>query len=67
MKTVYQVIVGNIGTMEYTSKKLALECFNTYVSLSKSDTGRASGEDVTLMANDDPIREYLGSINALIY
>lgn len=54
----YEVIVGNIGTMPYTSKKLAMECYTTYVNLSKSDHGRASGESVTLLKNGEIIEEH---------
>jgi hypothetical protein len=62
-KNTYTVVVGNIGTMDYTSKKLALECFNTYVSLSKSGEGRAAYEPVTLFINGEIDKEYLPELS----
>jgi hypothetical protein len=49
--------------MEYTSKKLALECFNTYVSLSKAGEGRAAYEPVTLFKDGEIISEYLPELS----
>lgn len=54
----YQVVVGNIGTMDYTSKKLAKDCYTTYVALSKNGEGRAANEPVTLFKDDEIIHEY---------
>jgi hypothetical protein len=62
MKTKYVVSVDNIGNMEYTSKKLALECFDTYVTLSKNNETRAAGESVYLFINDELVKEYVGTI-----
>lgn len=55
----YQVIVGNIGTV-YDGGDLnkAMENYKSYVAMSKLPAGRASGEDVTLMDNGEPTREY---------
>jgi hypothetical protein len=61
-KSVFTVNVGNIGNMEYTSKKLALECFNTYVALSKAGETRAAGESVYLFKDDEIICEYIGTV-----
>lgn len=59
----YEVIVGNVGNMPYTSKKLAYDCFNSYVTISKSNTTRAAGESVTLLKNGEIIEEYIGTID----
>jgi hypothetical protein len=58
MKNTYEVVVGDAGTMPYTSKKLATDCFNTYVALSKSGATRAANEPVTLLKNGEVIEEY---------
>ena len=59
----YEVIVGNIGTV-YDGNDLAEanRKFDTYVEQSKSGRGRAGGEDVTIMTNGEPTREFEGSI-----
>jgi hypothetical protein len=62
MKTKYQVVVGNIGTMDYTSEKLANDCFVTYVTMSKQNITSAAGESVTLFKNGEIIKEHIGTI-----
>ena len=58
----YEVIVGNIGIVySGSSKPDALHKYYTYMAQSKQLSGRASGEDVTLMANGHPIKEYDGA------
>jgi hypothetical protein len=59
----YEVVVGNVGILPYTSKKLAEECYDTYVTLSKNGEGRAGGEPVTLFLNGDLIKEHIPSDN----
>jgi hypothetical protein len=59
----YIVNVGNIGNIEYTSKKLAEECYTTYVSMSKQNITRAAGESVVLFKDDEIIKEYIGTID----
>lgn len=59
MKHKYEIIVGNVGTMGYTNKKLALECYNTYKELSIKNETRAAGEPVTLLKDGEIIEEYL--------
>lgn len=57
----YSVIVGNIGEVETTNDRAtASKVYNEYVRQSKLQTGRASGEDVTIMDDGEPIREYYG-------
>lgn len=61
-KSEYEVIVGNIGTV-YSGGSIsqAKSKFATYVKQSKSDSGRAGGEDVTIMKDGEPIKEFYGS------
>lgn len=59
MKHKYDVIVGNIGTMPYTNKKLAKECYDSYVALSKAGETRAANERVTLMKDCEIIEEHI--------
>lgn len=61
MKNNYQVVVGNVGTMGYTSKKLANDCFVTYVTMSKQNITSAAGESVTLFKNGEIINEHIGT------
>lgn len=57
----YSVIVGNIGEVETTNdRREASTVYNEYVRQSKLQTGRASGEDVTIMDDGEPIRQYYG-------
>ena len=63
-KNKYIVTVSNIGNMDYTSKKLAIDCYKTYVTLSKNNITRAAGEDVTLFEGDNILMEYSGTINS---
>ena len=62
MANQYEVVVGNVGTMTYKSKKLAYECYNAYVTLSKSGKTRAAGEDVTLLRNGEIVQEHTGTL-----
>lgn len=62
MANQYEVVVGNVGTMTYKSKKLAYECYNAYVTLSKRGETRAAGEDVTLLRNGEIVQEHTGTL-----
>jgi hypothetical protein len=59
----YTVIVGNIGTV-YSGydKKEAKRIYDEYVVAAKQPYGRASGEDVVLCLDDEPIEETLGYV-----
>lgn len=57
-KHIYQVVVGNVGSMEYAVAKLAKECYDTYVSLSKKGEGRAGNEPVTLLKDGEITDEH---------
>lgn len=67
MKHNYEVIVGNIGTMPYTNNKLAKECYDTYVTLSKSGSGKAANEPVTLTKDGEIIEEYTPNLIANMF
>lgn len=58
--TVYEVIVGNIGTV-YTGRdaKIARETMQEYIRQSKSGVGRAGNEPVTLLLNGEIFDEYV--------
>ena len=62
-KNIYCVNVGNVGNMEYTSKKLAEDCYTTYVTLSRTNQTRAAGESVYLFKNNEIVKEYIGTID----
>jgi len=62
-KAKYTVVVGNVGTMEYKIKKFAIECYESYVALSRSNVTRAAGESVTMFEGDNIIMEYIGTID----
>jgi hypothetical protein len=56
----YEVVVGNIGTVyKGKAKRLALKDYTNYIGQSQSGGGKAAGEPVTLLADDDIIKEYL--------
>jgi hypothetical protein len=58
----YEVIVGNIGIVYSGNSKASAEAnFNHYVRQSKSGSGRASGESVTLMCEGEILREHIGT------
>ena len=58
----YVISVGNIGNITATSNKEANRIYKEYVRQSINNEGRASGEDVTLLINDDIVREFEGFI-----
>ena len=55
----YQVIVSNIGVMEFATKKQARECYRDYVKQSKGKPCRAHTEDVTLTEDGEPVDEFI--------
>lgn len=60
----YEVIVGNVGRVYegYDGSEASREYW-VYVNVSESRTGRAGGEDVTLLANGSIKREHIGKNN----
>lgn len=65
MKKQYSVVVGNVGEIQATSLSNAEEIYRDYIELSSrhGGVGRAAGEDVTLLSDGYPIREFIGSIS----
>lgn len=62
-KVTYNVLVGNVGNLPYTSKNLAIECFTTYKTLSISEQTRCAGESVFLMdSKGDILMEHIGHL-----
>lgn len=60
----YTVNVGNIGQVySGNSRAEAFKHFAEYVSQSKTNYGRAAGEDVVIMLNGQPLREHIGSLS----
>jgi hypothetical protein len=59
----YAVIVGNLGTVHTgTVKARAIRKFRLYKGFSIDGIGRAAGENVTLMRDDEPLHEYIGKL-----
>jgi hypothetical protein len=57
----FSVIVGNIGYVyDGTDEKTARETFAEYCDQSRSDYGRAAGEDVTLCQDGETVAEFFG-------
>ena len=56
-----EVIVGNIGCVyRGFDEDKAAQVYAEYVEQSKSGYGRAAGETVTLLIEDDIIKEHFG-------
>lgn len=55
---VYAVAVGNVGVIGVDNLRDAIECFEIYVKISKSNTTMAGGSDVFLYHNGEIEREY---------
>jgi hypothetical protein len=56
----YAILVGNIGVLECDDLEEAEELYNVYVHQSEGGYGRAGGEYVALLLNEEPIREHFG-------
>ena len=64
MKKQYIVIVGNVGTVFYsTNKKDAIATYKEYVKMSGSSKGRVGGEGVVLFCDDEPLYEHFGALH----
>lgn len=48
-KHTYQVVVGNVGTMDYTNKKLAEDCYKTYVAGRSDQDVQETCEQIALL------------------
>ena len=63
--TEHEVIVGNIGSVYCGEDEAeAKRTFDSYVTDSKANYGRAAGEDVTMMTAGEPVAEYFGTLGA---
>lgn len=60
----YEVYVGNIGNV-YTghNAREARRTFAEYVDMSRAGYGRAAGEAVSLLKNDEIVSDYIGAVN----
>lgn len=55
----YQVVVDNVGVVhEGKNPVRAVQAYSEYVSLSKCGTGRAGGENVTILKGETIYREF---------
>jgi hypothetical protein len=61
-KNNYEVIVGNIGTMNFTNQKIAIKTYNDYKRQSIGKVGRAADENVTLLKNGEIVKEHFGNV-----
>lgn len=58
----YQVIVGNIGTVyDGASFIEAKQAYSDYRKQSRANCGRASGESVTMLCDNDIKWEHIGT------
>ncbi len=55
----YNIVIGNVGTIEEDDKKAALVIFHNYIKMSKDSTGRVSGKPVTIFEDQDILDEYI--------
>ena len=61
--TTWTTIVGNVGTVyEGTNGFTAKQLYEYWVRLSKGSQGRASGEPVTLLRDDEIHKQHDGSL-----
>ena len=60
----YDVCVGNIGNV-YTghNAREARRTFTEYVDMSMAGYGRAAGESVSLLKNDEIVSDYMGTVH----
>jgi hypothetical protein len=61
-KNKYEVIVSNVGTMEFTNKRTAMSNYKTYVAMAQGKIGRVAGENVALVVNGEIVKEYVGAL-----
>jgi hypothetical protein len=61
-QTSWEVTVGNIGNVYSGNGTEARRVFAEYRAQSVANCGRASGEDVTLWKDGEPVQEFTGSL-----
>ena len=60
----YEVIVSNVGTVyQGTDGRVARQIFADYARQSRKNYGRAAGESVTKLCDDDVLVEYVGTLH----
>lgn len=65
----HEVIVGNIGQVFYgivnngKTWRDAAKVFDTYVDYSKGNYGKSAGESVVWLKDDEPVKEYIGTVD----
>lgn len=60
----WEVVVGNVGKVyDDLSEEGAKATYKAYVDISKSGDGRAGGETVTLLRDDEIVEEHVGHNN----
>lgn len=65
MKNQYQVVVGNVGVVyEGTNGFTANVEYNQYVAISKTGKGKAGGETVTMIKNQEIHKEFIGAVES---
>jgi len=63
--SIYEVIVGNIGTVHTTNNLVdAVRVYGIYKKQSQSEVGRAGGEDVSLFKDGELFLGFFGSLNS---
>jgi hypothetical protein len=61
---IYTVIVGNIGTVHVgTNRRQARAVYRGYIEESKRNLGRAAGEPVTMLADEEIFAEFNPHLN----
>lgn len=61
----WQVVVGNVGTVyDGDHRPTAMSTYIAYRAASRTNKGRAAGEQVTLMRDDDVYRQHEGTHDA---
>lgn len=59
----YEIYAGNVGSVHTgTNKKDALKVFKSYVADSKANYGRVAGESIHMFADDELVKEYVGTM-----
>lgn len=61
-KESWEVNVGNVGNIDAEDEASARKTYAEYVEQSKNGVGRAGGETVTLLHNNESVEEFVGSL-----
>lgn len=63
MKPIYEIYIGNIGTVSVTGYTEAKRVYATYVAQSQTGYGRAAGESVIWCRDGEIYKEYIGTVD----